>query len=185
MYLILVIGHTGQGKTPYVNRFLGNGFIPPGKGSVKGKYYVTEKSKRQYIFDINNEYIMPTDTGNIFPQMRHTAMDVKKFTSVASGLKKTNIVFEDATGFLRGKQSEQFARLLTSKMFSQNNYILIFHSINRVPPELMEMSNFVVLFKTRDNYDVIDKKFRNEELNSAFLKLQKQPKFSYVEIKTI
>lgn len=185
MNLIVVIGHTGQGKTPYINRFLGNAASNPDPISKKSKYRATNRSKRQYIFDVNNEYLFPADRGPVSPQMRHVDGDVKRFISVAKGLKNTNVIFEDATGFLRGKQSEGFARLLTQKMFSKNNYILVFHSINRVPPEIMEMSNYIVLFKTNDNFDVIDKKFRNEKVNNAFLKLKNQPKGSFIEIATI
>ena len=186
MYLILIIGHTGQGKTPYVNNFLGNGHKPPVAPAVKGKYFATEKSKRQYIFDVNNEYLFADDnTGKIRNQMRHTDLSIEKFIQVAKSLSNTNIVIEDATGFLRGKQSSEFSRLLTRKRFTQNNYLILFHSINRVPPELMEMCDCIVLFKTHDNIDIVKNKFENKELTEAFLELQIKEKYSLIEIKRI
>ena len=163
MYLFLIVGHTGQGKTTFVKDFV-NG-------------------KNQYIFDINNEYDLPTDTA-IFPQMRHVQMDVKKYVEVVQKLKNTNIVFEDATGFLRGRQSAEFMRLIVAKRHTGNNFLLLFHSVNRIPPELMEMANFVVLFKTVDNIDSM-KKFNNATLTANFTELQTMPKFSKKIIKLI
>lgn len=165
MYLILIIGHTGEGKTSYSNRLV--------------------KGKKQYVFDVNNEYgYLPDDT-QIRPQMRNRDLNIKRFLSICAGLRNYNIIFEDATGFFRGKQSEQLSRLIVAKRHTGNNFIFLFHSINRVPPELMEISNYVVLFRTNDNIDIIDKKFKNEKINDAFLKLQKMKKHSFIEIATI
>ena len=166
MYLILMIGHTGQGKTTKATELI--------------------KNKRCYIFDVNNEFKnLPIDTGAVYPQMRNVNLDLKYFVTTCEKLNNTNVLIEDATGFLRGKQSDTFSRLLVKKRHQRNNYIILFHSINRVPPELMEMSNFIYLFKTNDNFKIVDSKFRNQALNDAFLKLQKMPKFSFLKIKTI
>lgn len=157
MYLILMIGHTGQGKTTKATELI--------------------KNKRQYIFDVNNEFRhLPIDTGAMYPQMRNTDLDLKRFVSICEKINNTNVLIEDATGFLRGKQSDTFSRLLVKKRHQRNNYIILFHSINRVPPELMEMSNFIYLFKTNDNFKIIDTKFKNQSLNNAFLRLQKDRK---------
>ena len=166
MYLILFIGHTGQGKSTLAQKLV--------------------KEKKIYVFDVNNEYKhLPIDTGAIYPKMRNIDLDLKKFITNCEKLKNTNILIEDATGFLRGRQSAEFSRLLVKKRHQQNNYIILFHSINRVPPEVMEMSNFIYLFKTNDNFDIVDKKFKNQQLNNAFLRLQKMPKYSFLKLKTI
>lgn len=166
MNLITVIGATGQGKTTLVNKMI--------------------EGKNQYVFDVNNEYKnLPDDRQKFVSQMRNVDMDIKRFISNCSRLRNTNIVFEDATGFLRGRQGEQMARLMVAKRHTNNNYIILFHSINRVPPEIMEMSNFVLLMRTRDNANVIQQKFDNEQLTEAFLKLQNLPKFSYIKINMI
>jgi hypothetical protein len=183
MYLILVIGHTGQGKTPYVNSALGNERVPV-PGEIKPKYRLSSVSKKQYIFDLNNEYLLPIDTQRA-NFMRHVDCDINKFIETVKTLKGYNVVIEDATGFLRGRQSAEFARLLVAKMHAKNNYFILFHSLNRVPPELMEMANFVVLFKTNDNLDLIYKKFRNEKLNAAFTQLKSMKAGEFLTIKTV
>lgn len=165
MNLILIIGHTGQGKSTLVKKMIAG--------------------KRQYIFDVNNEYSLPPDTGNILPQMRDTTLNVNRFLSVSKKIRNTNIVFEDATGFFRGKQSKELMQQIVAKRHTGNNFIILFHSINRVPPELMEMANFVFLFKTIDNIDIVDKKFKNPVLTKSFLELKNKQQFSHLKIKLI
>lgn len=165
MNLILLAGHTGQGKTTWVNRFL--------------------SGKRQYIFDVNNEYTtLPTDE-TISPKMRAKTLDVNRFLIISEKLRNYNIVFEDATGFFRGKQNKNLMQQIVSKRHTGNNFVILFHSINRIPPELMEMSNYLILFKTNDNPDIIDKKFKNEKITNGFLQLQKMKNYSFIEIQLI
>ena len=164
MYLFLIIGHTGQGKSTWV------------KKSIEGKSV--------YVFDINNEYDYPPDRAGMFSKMRHVDADINKFIEITKKLKNTNIVFEDATGFLRGKQGAPLMRLIVSKRHTGNVFFIFFHSINRVPPELMELSNYVVLFKTIDNIDSL-KKFNNPILDKNFLELQREPQFSFKIIQLI
>lgn len=166
MYLILVIGHTGQGKTTVVNKII--------------------EGKNQYVFDVNNEYHhLSNDKDGFTSKMRNTDLNIGRFVANCARLKNTNIVFEDATGFLQGRQSREMSRLMAAKRHSQNNYLILFHSINRVPPELMEMSNYILLFKTNDFEDNVVRKFGTGKLHNAFLDLRNKPKFSFFKIDTI
>lgn len=165
MYLFTVIGHTGQGKSTWVRKFI--------------------QGTNQYVFDVNNEYKDLPDDRVLSSRMRNTDLDMKKFILNCSRLTNTNVVFEDATGFLRGRQSPEFSRLLVKKRHQQNNYILLFHSINRVPPEIMEMSNVIILFKTNDNPSQVQQKFDNPVLLKAFTELQQLPQYSYKQLKLI
>ena len=184
MYLILLIGHAGQGKSTYLNNeFLKNVASKNPLNPIKNIYTLSAASKKQYVFDVNNEFVLPNDI-NRSNFMRHTECDINKFVKICGEIKGYNIVIEDATGFLRGRQSATFARLLTGKIHQQNNYIILFHSINRVPPELMEMANYVVLFKTVDNIDNL-KKFKNENLTKSFLELQQKKDYEKKIIKLI
>lgn len=184
MNLITVIGHTGQGKSNYINNILLGNTV--NKNGVTGLdyYTISAKSKRQYIFDVNNEYQFPVDT-QLLPIMRNVSLDEKYFFSTCSKLRNTNIVFEDATGFLRGRQAPDWIRLIQKKRHDKNNYIVLFHSIENVPPEIMRLSNYIVLFKTADNLNAIEKKFNNPRINAAFLRLQKAKKYSREIIQTI
>lgn len=162
--LILIAGGTGAGKTTFANKMLFNK-----KVNYYGltKYQTTEQSKKQYIFDLNNEYLLPEDF-TLQNKMRHTKADQKIFVSVIKKLTGFNILFEDASGFLRGKQSAELIRLIVARRHQQNNFIILFHSINRIPPELLEYCNLLVIFKTGDNLKDIDHKFNNNKINEAF-----------------
>lgn len=185
MYLILAIGAAGQGKSKFINdTFLNNANKPNPNVPNKNLYFPSAHSKSQYVFDVNNEYLLPTDTGQYQQFMRHTECNMKRFMQVAKGLRNYNIVIEDATGFLRGNIGKEFSQLLVSKIHTGNNYIVYFHSINRVPPEIMEMSNYVILFKTVDSIDSL-KKFKNNSLTQNFIALQHEKQYSKRIIKLI
>jgi len=184
MNLILVIGAAGQGKTKWVSSNLGNGYKPNPFNKLKSIQVITNRSLKQYIFDINNEYEFPADN-KILPQIRHIDGDVNTFLSNVKKLKNTNIVVEDATGYFRGKQSAILIRQIVNRKHTGNNFIILFHSINRIPPELMEMAELVVLFRTVDNIENIDKKFKNQILNNAFFELKRNNKIEFLKIKLI
>jgi hypothetical protein len=177
MNLIIICGGTGAGKSSYVNRELLFNDIRMIDG--KDKYFLTPKSRKQYIFDINNEYVIQDDN-IISPFMRSVKLDDKIFIENCKKVRGTNIVFEDASGFLRGRQSKEMARLLVQRRHSNNNFIILFHSINRIPPELMEYCNYFVLFRTGDNLKDIDNKFKNPLINQMFLNLQQKKPHSYI-----
>jgi len=175
--LILIIGGTGQGKSYYTNKNILNNEVR--KVNNKDVYFPTSQSKRQYVFDINNEYSLPDDN-IIKPIMRNARCDDKQFISNCKRITNTNIVFEDASGFLRGKQSKEMARLMVGRRHTGNNFIILFHSINRVPPELMEYCNYLILFKTGDNLKDVDTKFKTPLINQMFLTLQSKKEHSHL-----
>ena len=183
MNLIIIVGGTGQGKSTFVNKNLLKNQIKKNQFN-KDVFCLSPASRNQYIFDINNEYILPDDSV-LRPHMRNVNCDDKQFINNCAQVKNTNIVFEDASGFLRGKQSKQVARLIVGRRHTNNNYIILFHSINRVPPELMEYCNYFVLFKTNDNLKDIDQKFKNPLLNKMFYTLQKQKNHSFINKKML
>jgi len=131
MNLILIIGHTGQGKSTWVKNFL--------------------KGRKAYVFDVNNEY----------PEHpRDTNLDAKKFVSQCLMMQGTNIVFEDATGFFDGRQADETKRLIVQKRHARNNLLFLFHSITDIPPAIARLANYVVLFSTLDEPKTVERKYR-------------------------
>ena len=161
--LILVIGMTGQGKSTVT------------KGLIA--------KRPHYIFDVNNEYaphgfncaeLATGENGERFP-------DSKQFISDCFQLKNAVCVFEEATGFFKGRLSSEVDKLLVAKRHQQNDYIFVFHSIQSVPPQIYLLTNFVILMKTNDNPDVVKRKY--PDLYQAFLKLKTAKQYSNVMIK--
>lgn len=177
MYAFMIIGMTGQGKSDFV------------KNLIKGK--------PSHIFDINNEYHYPRinvdaqgnkarvqfSEGEAKLITRHILMEEDKFISECVAKKKTYCVFEDATGFFNGKIPSNLKRMIVGKRHTENVYLFLFHSIQDAPPALVRLCNYVVLFKTNDEFPTIEKRYA--KLVSPFVKLQSAPKYSRIIIKLI
>jgi Cdc6-like AAA superfamily ATPase len=143
--LILYIGHTGTGKTHRVKTLL------------------KQTKKDVYCFDVNDEY----------KEHKREIDDFKLFLENCKNLRDHNIIFEDATGYLKGQTIEDMRKLIVAKRHKKNNIIMLFHSINSVPPFIFELANYIVLMKTADEASTIKNKKSN--LLKPFLELQKMP----------
>jgi hypothetical protein len=149
MNTYLIIGAPGMGKSPFVREMIGT-------------------DKRCCVFDIANEYgqrtkypgMKPLGLSDVpgAPRFRYTGVDLMKFIDLCSQRRNSICIFEEATGFLQGKLQLKVTQLIINRYHTGNSYVFIFHSINSVPPRIMEMCNTVVLFKTNDeDYTVLNK----------------------------
>ena len=130
-YCTLVIGKRGEGKTTFI------------KSAIK--------AKPNYVFDVQDEY------GDFNPAPH---LDRERFVEECMGYIDTYCVFEEATGFFQGRLSLNVDRMMLSARHSRNRYFFCFHTIQAVPPQIINMCNYAVLFKTGDQqYDVIRKKY--------------------------
>lgn len=173
MYVITVIGGAKQGKTPFIKDYC--------------------KDSNILINDIQNEYGEKTKypgqkpyglaTDNSLPRSRVIDLDVKAFISTCAKKRNTICVFEEATMFFQGMTGSDMRKLIFGKAHSGNVYILVFHSINSVPPRLMEGTDYVILFKTNDEEDTVESKYKR--LLPYFKKLQTAKDGSHVKIKMI
>lgn len=171
MYNILVIGMTGQGKSPFIQKYI--------------------EGRNCYVFDIQNEYgERPKYPGGVTfnlpnnvnaPRARYIPGSVNEFVSNCSRRRNTVCVFEEATIFFKGYVSEQTRSLMVSKLFNNNVNVFVFHTIRNVPPDIRDLVDYVVLFKTADQYKEVKGKF--ESIYEYYDKLKKQPKGSKYIIK--
>lgn len=160
MYVITVIGGAKQGKTPFIKKYC--------------------ESSKLLVFDVQNEYGLKTKyTGqtpynlsieNKLSRSRVIDLDLNKFIEICKTKKNTICVFEEATMFFQGMTGETMRKLIFSKAHSGNVYILVFHSINSVPPRIMESTDYVILFKTNDEIKTVERKYN--KLLKPFLELQ-------------
>lgn len=165
--MYILIGAPGEGKTPFCKAMIG--------GGDSGK-----PENRCWIFDINNEYGARTKypgqtaynigTNYRDPRARYVGTDIKTFIQTALTKKDTVVIMEEATAFFEGKTSQDTRRMIINRAHTGNVYVFLFHSINSVPPRIMEISNYVVLFKTNDERDTVYRKYKR--LAPAFDHLQ-------------
>jgi len=160
MYLISIIGATQQGKSPFIRKYISKG--------------------RCFVYDIQDEYGLRTKyagqtpvnlSNNIdAPRARYTGNEPLEFVEICSRKRNTVCVFEDATMFFEGRINMPMRKLIFSKAHSKNIYLLVFHSINSVPPRILEASDYVVLFKTLDTPQKV--KYKNSFLLPYFEQLR-------------
>lgn len=154
--LILIIGHTGQGKSTHAKKILDS------------------SKKKTFVFDVNNEYEK---------YVRHSDGDFLEFLTGCESATDTNCVFEEATGYLSGRTGDRVKKLVINKRHKRNNYIFLFHSIADVPPFLYRLSNYIILLKTADIEEMV--KSKEPKLVKAWKSLQTAQKYSKVIIKMI
>ncbi len=173
MYVITIIGGAKQGKTPFIKAYC--------------------NKKNVLIFDVQNEYgkqtkyVGQTPYGltedNKQPRSRYVGLEEKEFITLCSNKKNTICVFEEATMFFQGAIDKNMRRLLFGKAHTKNIYVLVFHSINSLPPRIMEATDFVVLFRTNDERDTVERKYK--KLLPAFDRLQQAKTGQHIKIKMI
>lgn len=139
MNTFLIIGMTGEGKSEFIKRTL----RPP---------------KPMFVFDVNNEYkdlsLDMKQTRSRYTGYNDTGgpdyLSEKRFIELSREKRNSNIVFEEATGFFSGATGKELNKLLIEKRHTKNNLFFLFHTINSIPPGILEKANFAVLFKTGD-----------------------------------
>jgi hypothetical protein len=174
MNLYIVCGAPGMGKSPFIRKLIGD-------------------RNRCCVFDIANEYgartkyagqvavNLPINTNDL--RSRYIGTDLKEFIKICDKKKNTVCVFEEATGFFQGMVSKETTRLIINRFHSGNTYAFIFHSINSIPPRIMEIANYVVLFKTNDEAEKVYTKY--SRLGAAFDHLQTEPNGAQLIIKLL
>lgn len=145
--LTLIIGGTSSGKSPKVKELI--------------------KGDQCLVYDYQNEYgetnkygeknTDPLPVGIDMPRCR-IFCSPDEFLEVIKRRKNTIIVWEEATGFFSGKIGQKLTQAVLSKAHTGNNFVFIFHAVQRVPKQIVEFTNNVILFKTGDQLEDIQKK---------------------------
>ena len=145
----IVCGATGMGKSSFVKKIVSS---------------VHEGAR--LIHDVNAEY---TD---LYKGKFHD--DFEDFARLTTTVKKSLIVYEEATAFISNRGGNKHLRkVLVAKRHDCNLIFLVFHSLRSIPRDLYDLCNYVVLFKTSDDIKLVEGRFENPKLTQAFLQLQK------------
>jgi hypothetical protein len=163
MVLFIVAGAPGMGKSPFIQKYI--------------------EGRNCLVFDVANEYGFKTKYSGQTPiglstntndaRSRYTGMDVDKFIDLCSRKTNTVCVFEEATGFFSGAVAAKTMRLIIGRRHTGNVYMFVFHSINRIPPGIMEMAEYICLLTTNDEWDTVRMKYKR--LLPFFEDLQGKP----------
>jgi len=141
MYVYVNVGQTGAGKTTFVKKKILNRLLT-------GEYDI-----KPFIFDPNGEYIE-------YGSEKNTSF--KDFINECMNREKSLIVFEEATIFFRhGVNSEQIMNMLVRKRHTQNIIVLNFHALRQVPAHILDFTDYLTLFRTKDNPNIIYNRFKD------------------------
>lgn len=162
MFCNIVVGMTGQGKSTFVKEMI--------------------KDRRCFVFDVQLEYNDLVSNPNA-ERARHVELDEALFVEQCSRRRNTVCVFEEATGFFEGKLDKMLRRLVLSKRHTGNVFVFCFHSISAIPPRLMQLTNYVILFKTNDEPYQVEQKFPT--LVPYFNQVRKMKHQQFLSIKMI
>lgn len=156
-----------------------------------GKTYFAKAATEQnnlLVFDINNEYDLPEVPANGFTgegRYRYTGMNFANFLDIIEldgkrRVQNCSIIFEDMSGFLKGKAGQRFLQIVQAKRHTNNNYYFIFHSTELVLRDIYRFTNYFVLFRTQDTIKETAKRF--PRLEQAAIKVARNNQKYYKEI---
>lgn len=85
---------------------------------------------------------------------------IYEYIHIIKNLRGFTMVIEEATGlFPNGRIPQEFIKTILSKRHTQNDFILVFHALHRVPYQIFEFIDELYLFNTYDDENNIKKKF--------------------------
>ncbi len=143
MIVHVVVGGKGFGKTTFVKSLLKK-----------------IKNNRYLIYDVAADYTEFT---------RKALLPMNEFIEQARHVKNHVVVFEEATIFFSHSTNNEDMRFLLVRSRLHKNYvILVFHSLRKVPLNILDLANYVTLFKTADNEKFVEQKFNHDKLFNAF-----------------
>lgn len=172
-YITLIIGTRGTGKTTFV------------KGSEELKiegvidvYLDRDPKQKILIVDLFDNPVwsdVPTITveklarwkSGVYRIYHHDASELMRI--INRHCYNTVIFFEDATKYVQNTLDENLRRLLIDSKQKNLDVFFAFHYLNAVPPGLVRISDYMVLFKTNETYSSqLRNKYPHPDIEKAF-----------------
>jgi hypothetical protein len=116
------------------------------------------EGRRNFIFDINGEYLMFKNEIKKFPTRDEFLKLVPCNTHPPS---KCNVIFEEATAFFSraGVTPSDLNIHIFRRHHSKNLNIFVFHSLLMIPKDILFAIDFFVIFNTSDSIESVEKHF--------------------------
>ena len=147
--VILVIGQRGCGKTTKV---------------------------KELIKNVHPDALLLHDVGGQYKDIyKKPLLKFEEFTKLCTKVEKGVMVFEEATIFLNPTRNQDIVDFLVTSRYRENTVIFVFHSLRFVPRSIYDLTNNIILFKTKDTLKVLEDRFDDPELIEIFKRLQTSP----------
>lgn len=146
-FVIMSVGKKKTGKTTQTKKVLTD-------------IYNNDPQREIYIYDINKEY------SDFYPEK---FVIFESFMNKIKDEKKSFLLIEEATIFFNNRSvSKELQRLLVTTRHDDNIIYLNFHSWRSVPRYIMDMVDYVRVFKTNDSIELVEKKTDNPNVLKAY-----------------
>jgi hypothetical protein len=133
MYLTCIVGSTGEGKSEVAKS-------------------LSKRADTLCVWDVQNEYGLEEYSSN--PKrfcMIPTKNTIKDFIKLTCNTKGYTFICEEMTGyFAKGQVPAEFINAMVAKRHSKNRFVLIFHSLNSIPPAVWTFCDVLIMFRTED-----------------------------------
>lgn len=129
-------------------------------------------NRKNYIFDINNEY---REFKNEAANFADKDTFLEKTPSVSNSC--LNVVFEEASAFFSksGSTSKNTIAHICRRFHTKNINLFIFHALDQIPTDILYYIDFIVIFRTKDNLAKVEKKFSDfPQIIQAFKDVQEK-----------
>lgn len=155
--VILIVGNRGTGKTDFV------------KNLIRSQMQTFPKQLIVDTFDSDvwhnlQTWNHPEGFNTIVPVIqgkdlgrwrkgiaRMFSADVKLMLAfIQEKVKNTFLVFEDATKYVGSRLTDDMRKFVLDSKQKNLDIVFIFHSLASIPPELVRVSDILVLFKTNE-----------------------------------
>lgn len=148
-YLIVLCGGTGEGKTTFARELC--------------------KGNKHLAVDYGDDFV----GFDRFTDVHDMDKFLTLFEPKKEKVKDSIIIIDEATiCFNNHRYSDELNAILVRKRHSKNTYVLLFHSLRQIPLFIKDFIDFIVLFKTNDNYTTVKNFPKSDELATAIHKLK-------------
>lgn len=138
---------------------------------------------RNLIKNVHPSALLLHDISNQFTDLyKKPFLPINEFTKVCNKISEGVIAFEEATVFIGHHKLEDVAEFLVTSRHRKNTVIFVFHSLRSIPRYIYDLSNIVILHKTKDNISFVQSRFEDDELSKIFLQVKNHasPFFSMI-----
>jgi len=146
--VMAVVGLTNTGKTTQIKKII--------KSFRHGKVFILDKfdEKAYKVFPAlpRKELIGHLKSGIYRLHSPHKEEQLQIVDQISEKFQKNGlIILEDASAYIPTMEYKPLTNIFAGRRHMGWDTILTFHSINRIPPFVLEALDVMILFKTNDN----------------------------------
>lgn len=157
--IILIVGQRGSGKTTLAKKL---------------------------VSQVHPDALLINDPSGQYQDVyQKPSLDFEDFTDLCTKVTDSVILYEEATIFVGHSRNPDVVNFCVRSRHTKNTIYFVFHSLRTVPRYIFDLSNRVILFKTKDTEKLVLENFDDEKLLEVFNRVNASPdKYAFEVYKT-